>query len=103
MKRFLVASLAALLASCAAPRTVVRTEDQSGSVVFKVKPSGAEVSVDGSDVGKARDFDGTSSVLKLSQGTHVIRLSSPGRQDYETKVYIDNTQEVVQIELQESK
>jgi hypothetical protein len=35
----------------------------------------------------------------LSQGTHVIRLSSPGRQDYETKVYIDNTQEVVQIEL----
>jgi uncharacterized lipoprotein YajG len=103
MKRILLASLAALLASCAAPRTVVRTEDQSGSVVFNVKPSSAEVSVDGSDVGKARDFDGTASVLKLPAGTHIIRLSSPGRQDYETKVYIDNTRESIQIELQESK
>jgi uncharacterized lipoprotein YajG len=103
MKRILIAGCAVLMASCAAPRTTVRTDDQSGSVVFKVKPSDATVTVDGTDVGRARDYDGSAKVLKLPPGAHIIRVSAPGRQDYETKVYVSDSQEFVQIELQELK
>lgn len=102
MKRILLA-LSVLLASCAAPRTTVRTDDQSGSVVFKVKPGDAHVIVDGTEVGRARDYDASAKVLKLPPGTHIIRISAPGRQDYETKVYVSDSQELVQVELQEMK
>ena len=103
MKRLLLAFSFLALFSCAAPRTTVRTDDQSGSVVFKVRPGDAHVFVDGTEVGRARDYDATAKVLKLPPGTHIIRLSAPGRQDYETKIYVSDSQELVEIQLQELK
>ncbi len=91
--------LIAAMLGCAAPRTSVRTDDQSGSVVFKVKPRDAVVWVDGQQVGPARSFDGSSSVLKLPPGTHIIGLTAPGRIPYETKIYLSDSQELIQVEL----
>lgn len=102
MKRHLLLATTLLLGACAAPRTTVRTDDQSGSVVFKVKPSNARAVVDGQDVGEARNYDGVSRVLKLAPGAHVIRITAPGRQDFETRVYLSDSQELVQVELLEA-
>jgi hypothetical protein len=97
--RALFIAVALTVFGCAAPRTTVRTDDQAGTVVFKVKPSNAVVWVDGQQVGEARAFDGSSSVLKLAPGTHTIGLSAPGRGNYETKIYLSDSQELIQVEL----
>lgn len=98
-----IATLASalLLAACAAPRTTVRTDDQSGSIRFRVQPGHAEVLVDGRSMGKARQFDGSSAVLKLGSGTHVVVLRAEGYEDYETQVYLSDTEELVEIKLRE--
>lgn len=102
MKRHILLATTLLLGACTAPRTTVRTDDQSGSVVFKVKPSNAHAIVDGKDVGEARNFDGITRVLKLSPGAHVIRITAPGRQDFETRIYLSDSQEMLQVELPEA-
>jgi hypothetical protein len=88
------------LMACAAPRTTVQTDDQSGTVVFKVTPSYADVFVDGKKVGIAREFNGQSSVLKLSPGTHIIRLEAENYKPYEQKIYISDTQELIEVNLE---
>jgi len=99
-KLLLLAALLLSLVSCAAPRTTVVTDDQSGSIRFVVTPNFAKVLVDGHEVGICRNFDGTSAVLKLAAGTHEIHLAAEGYQDFYTKVYISDTQEVVNVTLQ---
>jgi hypothetical protein len=101
MRAFISLLAVVMILGCAAPRTTVRTDDQSGSVVFKVKPRDAIVWVDGRQVGPARSFDGSSAVLKLAPGTHVIGLTAPGRLPYETKIYLSDSQELIQVELPE--
>lgn len=93
---------AMLFAGCAAPRSSVETKDESGSMVFNVRPSDATVSLDGSVVGKARDYDGTAKVMKVNPGTHVLKLSAPGYDDFEKRVYLSDTREVIEIDLQKA-
>lgn len=102
MKCFLLLAAAVFLGACSAPRTTVRTGDQSGTVVFKVKPSSAHAIVDGKDVGEARNYDGEARVLKLAPGAHVIRIQAPGREDWETRIYLSDSQELIQVELPEA-
>ena len=99
MRRLILSLAPAFLLACAAPRTTVQTDDQSGRVRFNVEPGYAEVLVDGNSVGKARQFDGSSSVLKLGPGSHTIVLKAEGFEDYQTQVYLSDTEELVQIKL----
>jgi hypothetical protein len=89
------------LAACAAPRTAVQTDDQSGRVKFRVVPGHAEVVVDGKPMGKARQFDGSSAVLKLGPGAHTLVLKAEGYEEYQTQVYLSDTEELVEIKLKE--
>lgn|SRR5574344_2129325 len=91
---------ALLLIGCTQPRTSVVTDGQSGSIVVKAVPGSALVYLDGKEVGKARLFDGTSSVMKVSPGTHSVRLSASGYKDYETKVYISDSREIIEVNLE---
>lgn len=99
MKKILLA-FSLLTVGCAAPRTSVQTMDEKGTMVFKVKPSDAEVSIDGNSVGKAREYDGSAKVMRLNPGTHVVKLSAEGYQDYEKRVYLSDTRELVEVQLQ---
>lgn len=100
MRRMIVSLIPALLLlACAAPRTTVKTDDQSGRIRFRVHPSSAEVVVNGQELGKARRYDGTSAVLKLPAGTHTVVLKADGYEDYETKVYLSDTEELVEIKM----
>lgn len=90
-----------MIIACAAPRTSVKTDDQSGTMVFKVKPSYATISVDGKEVGKAREYDGKNAVLKLSPGTHQIQISAEGYKGHNQKVYLSDTQEIIELNLEE--
>ena len=104
MRRILLTLLpAALLLACSAPRTTVKTDDQSGTVKFRVQPGSAEVVVDGKSMGKARQYDGTSAVLKLAPGTHTILLKAEGYEDYQTSVYLSDTEELVEIKMREKQ
>ena len=106
MKKFLalatIATLAATLGmvGCAAPRTTVETANVSGTMLFKVKPSTAEITIDGTMIGKARDFDGSTNVAKVGPGKHVVLVSAPGYKSWESRVYLSDTQEKVDVELQ---
>lgn len=97
---FIMALLLCSLAACTAPRTTVTTDGQSGSILFKATPGSADVYLDENPVGKAREFNRTASVMKVSPGTHTIRVSAPGYKDYVTKVYISDSQEVIDINLE---
>jgi hypothetical protein len=103
MKTFLALvtmSVALGLVGCAAPRTTVETANVSGTMVFKVKPTDADITIDGTPIGKARDFDGSSSVAKVGPGKHVVLVSAPGYKSWESRVYLSDTQEKVEVELQ---
>jgi len=88
------------LAGCAAPRTTVETANVSGTMVFKVKPTNADITIDGNAIGKARDFDGSTNVAKVGPGKHVVLVSAPGYKSWESRVYLSDTQEKVDVELQ---
>ncbi len=106
MKKFLLLSTFVAIAAstslvgCAAPRTTVETANVSGTMVFKVKPSSAEISIDGNVIGTAREFDGSSSVAKVGPGKHVVLVSAPGYLPWESRVYLSDTQEKIEVELQ---
>ena len=92
---------AALLIGCTAPRTTVKTDDQSGRIRLRVEPGHAEVLVDGQTMGKARQFDGSSAVLKVSPGSHTVLLKADGYEDYEAKLYLSDTEELIEIKMRE--
>lgn len=106
MKKFLtLATMTTLVAvagltGCAAPRTTVETANVSGTMVFKVKPSDADITIDGTPIGKARDFDGSTNVAKVGPGKHVVLVSAPGYLPWESRVYLSDTQEKVEVVLQ---
>lgn len=100
MKKLLALISLVGLVGCAAPRTAIETTNVSGTLLFKVKPSNADVSVDGAVIGKARDFDGSSNVAKVPPGKHTIMVSAPGYVSWESRVYLSDTQEKVEVELQ---
>ncbi len=102
MKKLLALAAFLGLVGCAAPRTSIETTNVSGSLLFKVKPSNADVSVDGTVIGKARDFDGSSSVAKVPPGKHIILVSAPGYLPWESRVYLSDTQEKVEVDLQKA-
>lgn len=91
-----------LLSGCSAPRTAVKTDDQAGTLVFKVVPGFAEVYVDGEKQGKAREYNGESAVLKVSPGTRTVTLKAEGYEDFEKKVYLSDTQEIIEAELRKA-
>jgi hypothetical protein len=95
----LVAGAAFLFSGCAAPRTVVQTDGQNGTILIKADPAYAMVDVDGTVMGKAREFDGTSAVLKVTPGKHLVTFRADGYEDFTTQVYISDTQEKIEINL----
>ena len=97
------AAFAFFLGACAAPRTTVETTDQSGTVIFQVDPSYAAIWIDGKSQGKARDFDGKSAVLKLPAGKHEILLRAEGFADYQTRIFLSNTQERIEVNLRKKE
>jgi hypothetical protein len=99
MRRLVLSLIPALLVACAAPRTTVQANDESGRLRFQVDPGYAEVQVDGKPMGKAREFDGTSAVLKVGPGAHTIVVRADGYEDYENKVYLSDTEELIQVKL----
>jgi hypothetical protein len=52
--------------------------DSYGGIALDISPDNAEVSVDGSFVGDARDFAPTRQPLTLAPGRHHIELQAPG-------------------------
>ena len=99
-KLILMLSIAFLFFGCAQPRTSVVTDGQEGAIQLKVIPGSAEVFLDGVSVGKARQFDGTSQLMKVSPGKHEIKLVASGYKEYITKVYISDSQELIQVKLE---
>lgn len=55
-------------------------------VELHVSPRKAKVSVDGDEVGQARDFDSRAYPLWLKPGTHELELSRPGYQTLRVKI-----------------
>ena len=95
----LVAGAAIFFSGCAAPRTVVQTDGQNGTILIKADPGYAIVDVDGQIMGKAREFDGTSAVLRVTPGKHLVTFRADGYEDFATQVYISDTQEKIEINL----
>lgn len=98
-KLMLFLAPAVLIAACAAPRTTVQTDDQSGRIRLRVDPGHAQVVLDDRAMGKARQFDGSSAVLKAGPGTHTVLLQADGYEDYRTQVYLSDTEELIEIRL----
>ena len=63
--------------------------DATGSVRLKAKPANAKVYVDGTLMGLVDDFDGLSSHLDLTRGTHQIELRAEGYQTIGVPVTVE--------------
>lgn len=60
-----------------------------GAVELDVKPSRADVWVDGKYVGEARDLDGTPSYLWLEKGEHRLAIHKGGHRIFEEDVDVE--------------
>ncbi len=100
---YLAIGVLGLLAACAAPRTTVQADGQNGTILVKAAPAYALVDVDGKVMGKAREFDGTSAVLKVTPGKHLVTLRAEGYEDFATQVYISDSQEKIEINLRKKQ
>jgi hypothetical protein len=72
--------LVALLAGCAsapAPKAILSYEGQEGGLQLFVRPSDADVYVDGDYMGKVRDFQGDKA-LWLPRGLHAMEVRRDG-------------------------
>jgi len=56
------------------------------SIKCDVKPKDAQVFVDGSLVGTARDFNSSDHPLYIFPGEHVLEFRHPGHESYSTKL-----------------
>jgi PEGA domain len=65
--------------------------DQS-LVEFHIKPSKAMVTVDGKEIGRAKEFDTIRQPLWLKPGTHVIEIQRPGYQRLRLAIDVDGGQ-----------
>jgi len=65
-----------------------------GGVDLNVKPSSAEVWVDGKFRGEARDLDGGSNLLWLKEGTHQVVIYKGGYQSFNETIAVEPGQKV---------
>jgi hypothetical protein len=61
-----------------APVYVTPSSPLYGGITLEMTPPEADVTVDGSYVGKVRDFDGANAPLNLAAGPHRIDVTAPG-------------------------
>jgi hypothetical protein len=64
----------------------VRPSKDAAAVELHVHPWKAEVKVDGTLVGQARDFDSRATPLWVKPGEHVLELSYPGYETLRTQI-----------------
>jgi hypothetical protein len=101
MKILLITAITLLLLACGGNNTSVLTDDQSGTIIFKVQPTSAIVYVDDQEIGPVREYNGTRAVLKLDPGKHIITLKKEGYKTEEYKVYLSDSQELIESEMVE--
>jgi hypothetical protein len=71
------------------PDPRVKSPAATAEVKIHAAPDDAAVYVDGNFVGSVHDFCGIGKAMLLAPGKHLIRISLPGYQDYETQVNLD--------------
>lgn len=64
----------------------VRPSKDASAVELHVHPWKAEVKVDGTPAGQARDFDSRATPLWVKPGEHVLELSYPGYETLRTRI-----------------
>jgi hypothetical protein len=79
-----------LAAGCGVSPAALHSMSTAGLVKITAEPDSARVYVDGDAVGRARDFNGTPGLLRLSHGTHTIELKKDGYQSYTRRVFVGN-------------
>lgn len=89
------------LISCSPPRETVDTKGNEGLLAIYCEPNTASVYVDGVLQGETKQFDGRPGFLKLSPGTHNIKIEKEGYKPYRTQVYISDAKETIECKLQE--
>ena len=98
--RLIVGGLLLLAAtSCFPPQEYIRTDSDSGRLIFKVEPEVATVLIDGEPIGLVRDFNGKPVILELPAGVHEIELRHDDYESFRTKVYLSDTLETVSVAM----
>ncbi len=96
--RQVLAALALLLASCAAPQTTVRTPDTRPALAFQGAPPGAVLYLDGQRIGDPGDYDGQPRFLVVEPGTHRLVIQrSDGAVVLEETVYLESEHRTVEV------
>lgn len=85
--RFTAAAVAILLAAGCAAGGRVAGPASPGALAFAVRPPEAEVVIDGSVRGQAREWT-NGRVLEVSGGTHRLELRLPGYEPYARDVFV---------------
>ena len=98
MRTLVAAFLAAALAACAGPTTVVRTVDTRPAIAISGAPSGTELFVDGAPVGDPASYDGRPNVLRVEPGTHAVELRDrSGRVVFSERVFVESELKTVVV------
>lgn len=99
-KSFFIIVLVGLVGCTVVPHhTSIVTDDAAGTVRFDMKPLDANVYVDDQLVGSIRNFSGKNKRMKLSQGTHTVKIIKEGYKELSRTFYLSDTEEVFCVDL----
>lgn len=91
MRNIIIFMLLAMLASgCVYPTSNIQTTDTRPAIAIAGAPEGAQLVVDGLDMGMASLYDGKKHVLLLEKGMHKICVQMGSMVIHSSEVFLDD-------------
>jgi hypothetical protein len=101
MKKALIVfslALAAGLAACAMPNTVVKSQTDRPGIAVQGAPQGATLVLDGVSMGETEKFDGEPGFLPVEPGTHTVAVKDASSNVvFERKVFVEGSLKVLKV------
>ncbi len=79
-----------VLFGCPMPSTTVRTIDSRPSIAVRGASASADLLLDGINVGKAVDYNGTPKTMMIESGRHRVSIVDNGSVVYDQNIFVES-------------
>lgn len=97
MKKIVLSVLFFLISGCSMPSTVVQTVDTRPSIAIKGASTGAELIIDGLNMGSANDYNGSPQTLVIEPGTHKVIIIDNGAVMLEQTIFVESELKIISV------
>ena len=92
------AALALALGGCHIKHTEEAVETK-GELCFEVEPKDAVIIIDGTEIGKAKDYSERKGCIALERGRRLVRLEAEGYKTWTREYYVGTSSQSVKLRM----